>query len=53
MDLTYAAELAHAWNRILLALGAPKKKDRSAAEPTSSGPSAPITYTTEEMDVPH
>lgn len=50
VDLTYAVELAHAWNRILLALGGPTKR-RPAEAPAPSSPSDSITWTTEELDV--
>lgn len=54
VDLTYAAELAHAWNRIILALGAPQR--HAQAEGEAPGPSeteGQITFTTDELDVPH
>lgn len=50
VDLTYAVELAHAWNRILLALGGPTKR-RPAEAPAPLSPGESITWTTEELDV--
>lgn len=49
VDLTYAAELAHAWNRIVLALGPPAKNARRQ----EAGGEDHITYTTEDVDVAH
>lgn len=54
VDLTYAAELAHAWNRILIALGSPSKRPQAAGrEATSAEAEQQITFTTEEVDVSH
>lgn len=54
VDLTYAVELAHAWNRIILALGPPSKQAPSPGrEAPPSEPERQITYTTDELDVTH